>query len=202
VSGHRGHERAGSAPARETPNGDTRRLDGIDIERVLPNVVEGPIELRRVGRSGFPTHELIAARGCVARLGRDGTLRTFFGRGRRVQLVDGPEWRIKATTDGPYIVPIIKAATGIVATSAPQAGRRCYGINGKHFGYVMVPLGRVTMFDEVGWAMRRHQVEVATIDPEHVIHTTEPIPIAAALMAFTLIAHGIPGEAKLMPTQT
>lgn len=168
---------------------------------MLPNVIEGPIQLRRVGRSGFPTHELIAARVVVARLGRDGTLRTFFGRGRRVELADGTQWRIRATTAGPYIVPIIRASDGMVATSGPQAGRRCYGINGQHFGYVMVPLGRVKMFDEVSWAMRRHEVEVATIDAGGVIHTTEPIPTAAALMAFTLIAHGIPGEAKLMPTQ-
>ena len=118
-----------------------------------------------------------------------------------MQLVDGPEWRIKATTAGPYIVPIIKAPTGIVATSGPQAGRRCYGINGKHFGYVIVPLGKVSMLGELSWAMRRHEVEVATIDAEQVIHTNEPIPIAAALMVFALIAHGIPGEAKLMPSQ-
>ena len=168
---------------------------------MLPDVVEGPISLRRVGRSAFPTHELVSARGTVARLGRDGTLRVFFGRGRRVQLVDGPEWRIKATTSGPYIVPIITAPTGIVATSGPQAGRRCYGINGKHFGYVIVPLGRVRILGELSWVMRRHEVEVATIDAGRVIRTNEPIPIAAALMAFALIAHGIPGEAKLMPSQ-
>jgi hypothetical protein len=126
----------------------------------------------------------------------------FFGRGRRIQLVDGPEWRIKATTAGPYIVPIIKAPTGVVATSAPQAGRRCYGVNGMHFGYVIVPLGRVSMLGELSWAMRRHEVEVATIDTDRIIHTNEPLPIAAALMTFTLLAHGIPGEDKLMPTQT
>lgn len=98
-------------------------------------------------------------------------------------------------------MPIITAPTGVVATSGPQAGRRCYGINGSHFGYVVVPLGQVGMLGELSWAMRRHEVEVATIDTDRVIHTNEPIPIAAALMAFTLIAHGIPGEAKLMPTQ-
>jgi len=166
----------------------------------LPTHVEGPISLRRVSRSGFPTHELIAARGPIARLGRDGTLRVFFGRGRRVQLVDGTEWRIKATTAGPYIVPIIKARTGIVATSGPLGGRRCYGINGKHFGFVLVPLGPIRLLGQVSWLLRRHEDEVAMIDAAHVIHTNEPIPIAAALMAFALIDHGIPGEAKLMPT--
>jgi len=186
---------------RRAPDDGTSYTGGIVTERVLPHVVDGPVSLRRVGRSGFPTHELVGARGTVARLGRDGTLRTFFGRGRRVQLVDGPEWRIKATTSGPYIVPIITGPNGVVATSGPQAGRRCYGINGKHFGYVVVPLGRVGMLGEMSWVMRRHEVEVATMDTDRVIHTDEPLPIAAALMAFTLVAHGIPGEAKLMPSR-
>jgi hypothetical protein len=168
---------------------------------VLPNDVEGPISLRRLGRFGFPTDELVTERGTIARLGRDGSMRIFFGRGRRVQLVDGREWRIKATTAGPHIVPMIKAATGIVATSGPLSGTRCYGINGKHFGYALVPLGRIRLLGQLDWSMRRHELEVATIDSDHVIHTSEPIPIAAALMAFTLIAHGIPGESKLMPTQ-
>ena len=167
----------------------------------MPTDVEGPIALRPVSRSGFPTHELIAAGATIARLGRDGSLRIFFGRGRRVELVDGTEWRIKATTVGPYIVPVISARTGLVATSGPVGGRRCYGINGRHFGFVLTPLGRVRLLRGVGWLMRRHQDEVATIDTTDVMQTNEPVPIAAALMAFTLIDHGIPGEAKLMPTQ-
>ena len=167
----------------------------------MPTDVEGPISLRRISRSGFPTHELIAARGTIARLGRDGTFRIFFGRGRRVQLVDGTEWRIKATTSGPYIIPIIKARTGIVATSGPLGGRRCYGINGKHFGFALTPLGPIRVLRQVAWLMRRHEDEVAMIDTAHVMHTNEPVPIAAVLMAFALIDHGIPGEAKLMPTQ-
>lgn len=125
----------------------------------------------------------------------------FFGRGRRVQLIDGTEWRIKATTVGPYIVPIIKARNGLVATSGPLGGRHCYGINGKHFGFVLIPLGPIRLFSQDAWLMRRHEDEVATIDAAHVMHTNEPIPIAAAVMAFTLIDHGIPGEAKLMPAQ-
>ncbi len=154
-----------------------------------------------MSRAGFPSHELIAAGHTVARLGPDGPLRVFFGRGRRVQLVDGTEWRIKATTAGPYIVPIIKARTGIVATSGPLGGHHCYGINGKEFGFVLIPLDRVRLLREVAWLLRRHEDEIATIDTAQVMHTNEPIPIAAVLMAFALIDHGIPGEAKLMPSQ-
>jgi len=118
-----------------------------------------------------------------------------------VQLGDGTEWRIKSTTAGPYIVPIITAPTGTVATSGPVSGKRCYGINGRHYGYVLVPLGRVRLLGELDWSMRRHEVEVARVESAQVIQTNEPIPTAAALMAFTLIEHGIPGESKLMPTQ-
>lgn len=118
-----------------------------------------------------------------------------------MQLVDGTEWRIKATTVGSYIVPIIKARTGIVATSGPLGGHHYYGINGKHFDFVLFPVGRVRLLGQVAWLMRRHEDEVATIDAAHVMNANEPVPIAAALMAFTLINHGIPGEAKLMPTQ-
>lgn len=168
---------------------------------MLPTDVEGPIALRRVSRTGFPTHELVAARRTIARFGRDGAVRMFFGRGRRVQLVDGTEWRITATTVGPYIVPIIKARDGIVATSGPLGGRHSYGINGKHFGFVLIPAGPIRLFGQDAWLMRRHEDEVATIDAAHVIHTNEPVPIAAAVMALALIQHGIPGEAKLMPTQ-
>ena len=72
-----------------------------------------------------------------------------------MQLIDGTEWRIKATTVGPYIVPIIKTRTGIVATSGPLGGRRCYGINGEHFGFVLIPLGQVRLVGQVAWLMRR-----------------------------------------------
>ncbi len=173
----------------------------IDTERLLQTGVEGPIFLRRISRSGFPTHDLVAAGSTIARLGRDGPLRMFFGRGRRVQLVDGTEWRIKATSAGPYIVPIIKARDGVVAFSGPVGGRHCYGINGRSFGLVLVPLGPVRLLGQVAWQMRRHEDEVATIDADHVMHTNEPVPIPAVLLAFALIDHGIPGEAKLMPTQ-
>ena len=60
---------------------------------------------------------------------------------------------------------------------------------------------RVRLLGEVAWLLRRHEEEVATIDAARVMHTNEPVPIAAVLMAFTLIDHGIPGEAKLMPSQ-
>jgi hypothetical protein len=142
----------------------------------------------------------VNARGTIARLGRDGSLRLFLGRGRRVRLADDTEWRVKATTFGPFIVPVIRASDGMVATSSPLAGRRCYGINGKAFGYVLVPLGRVRLLGRWEWAMRRHEVDVATIDTEQVVHTVEPVPVAAVLMALTLISHGIPGESKLRPS--
>lgn len=185
----------------ETGRCVTTYAGAIATEPALPTAVDGPVLVRRISRTGFPTHELVAGGRTIARLGRDGALRVLFGRGRRVQFIDGTEWRIKSKTSGPYIVPIIKARTGLVAYSAPLGGHHCYGINGKDFGLVLLPLGPVRLLGEIAWLLRRYEDEVATIDTARVMHTNEPVPLAAALLAFALIDHGIPGEAKLMPTQ-
>lgn len=48
--------------------------------------------------------------------------------------------------------------------------------------------------------LRRHEEEIAAIDyHERTVHAPEPIDVAAVIMAFTLITHGIPGEADLLP---
>jgi hypothetical protein len=164
--------------------------------------IDASCRLRRVGRVGFPVEELVGEDGFVARLGRDGSLRMFFGPGRRVQLADGTEWRIKAATSGRHIVPIITSGSGMIAISGPLPGKRSYGISGKDYGCNLVPLGRGGFRRPRRWAMRRHETEIATIDDaERAIHPVEPIPLSAAVMAFTLITHGIPGETALMPSR-
>ena len=52
------------------------------------------------------------------------------------------------------------------------------------------------------WGLRHHETEVAVIDTSRrEIAAAEPIPIAAALMAFTVLAHGTPGDVDLMPSR-
>lgn len=167
---------------------------------VTSRLIDGSAEFRRLNRIRFPTEELVDRTGVVAHLGRDGSLRIFFGPGRRVRLSDGDEWRIKATTFGRHIVPIITSDEGKVAVSSPLFARQSYGLNGKDYGLTLIPLGKSGMWRPSSWALRRHDVEIATIDfPERRISPAESIPLSAVILAFTLIMHGIPGEAELTP---
>lgn len=165
-------------------------------------LIQGSVRFQRVSHLGFPTEELHGDGGLIAQLGRDGSLRIFFGRGRRIQLADGTEWRIKSITSGRHIVPTIQSAEGRIAISGPLYAKRSYGLNGKDWGYSLIPLGRVGLRNPGLWALRRHETEVAAIDfHERLVHAPEPLPLAAALLAFAVITHGIPGEADLMPTR-
>lgn len=151
-------------------------------------------------RRSFPVETLESDRGTLAELGRDGSLRIFFGRGRRIRLADGTEWRIKAATSGRHIVPVIMSGSGTVAVSSPLFAKRSYGINGKDYGLALVPLGRVGFRIPGLWVLRRHEEEIAAIDyHERTAHAPRSVHLAAVLMAFTLITHGIPGEAELIP---
>lgn len=164
--------------------------------------IVGTAQLRRVGRVQFPVEELVGPDGVLAQLGRDGSLRIFLGPGRRVQLSDGTEWRIKATTRGRHIVPIILADDGKVAVSSPLFARHSYGLNGKGYGLALIPTGRVGVRRPSDWFLRSHGTDVASIEgAERRLTAHEPLPISAALLAFTLITHGIPGEANLVPAQ-
>lgn len=158
-------------------------------------------QLRRIGYLRFPIEELSANGEVLAHLSRDSSLRIFFGAGRRVRLADGTEWRIKATTLGRHIVPIVRSEAGTIAISGPLHAERSYGINGKGSGYTLIPLGRSGLH-RGHWSILRHESQIATIDERNrAIETDEPVPIAAVLLAFTLITHGIPGEADLMPAR-
>lgn len=158
-----------------------------------------PIELRHIGGFGFPTHELVSAETRIAKLGRDGSLKIFFGKGRRVVLADGAEWRIKAGTMGRHIVPLIKSAEGTVAFAGPLPGKRNYGITGADFAYNIVPLGKVGLMTPGLWGIRDRQDEIGRLFQKPArIEVAQPFPTAAALLAFTLVTHGVPGENDLL----
>lgn len=170
------------------------------MDRQGARTIEGSCRFRRVSRFGFPVEELVSANGREAELGRDGSLRMFFGSGRRVVLADGAEWRIKSMTSGRHIVPIITSPEGTVAISGPLFAKRSYGINGKDYGLTLIPMGKTGFNSSGQWVLRRHEDEVSILDQtDRSVHANEPIPLAAVIMAFTLITHGIPGEGDLMP---
>jgi hypothetical protein len=168
---------------------------------LLPvRTIEGSCRFRRLRRFGFPVEELLNADGPVAALGRDGSLRMFFGSGRRVVLAEGAEWRIKSMTSGRHIVPIITSPAGTIAISGPLHAKRSYGINGKDYGLTLIPMGKTGFRSSGRWALRRHEDPIAVIEEKgRAVHADEPIALSAVVMAFTLITHGIPGEGDLMP---
>jgi len=173
----------------------------MDTVATSPGMIMGAVRMRRTGWLSFPFEELAGPDGPVARLGRDSALGIFFGTGRRVLLTNGIEWRIKAASLGRHIVPVIRSKTGTVAFAGPLGARRSYGITGKDFGLNLVPLGKVGLRRTPRWGLLEHETRVATVDDRtRVLTAVEPIPLAAALMAFTLITHGIPGEADLVPS--
>jgi hypothetical protein len=164
-------------------------------------MIEGSAIVRRTGRLSFPTEDLIGDGRLVAHLGRNGSLRIFFGPGRRVRLSDGTEWRIKAMISGRHIVPILTSPPGTIAITGPLGAKRSYGITLQDRGYALVPLTSVGIARPRRWVIRRHEHRIAVLDDEmRRLTTAEPMPIAAVLMAYTLITHGIPGETRLMPT--
>lgn len=167
-----------------------------------PQTVQGLIQLNRIGWWVFPQYELTAEGRLVAHLARDSSIWIFFGPGRRVRLADGTEWRVNAATSGRLIVPVIRSDAGTVAFSGPLHSKRSYGITGKDFAYEVMPHGRVGLRRAGLWGLRRHESEVAVIDTHRrLLEASEPIPIAAALMAFTVLAHGTPGDTDLMPSR-
>lgn len=164
--------------------------------------IDGSARLQRVGRWRFPVDELMHGTESLARLGRDGSMRIFFGPGRRVVLATGTEWRIKSNTSGRFITPLVVSGTGKVAVSGPLYAKQSYGINGSDYGINVIPQDRVGLRRPRMWALRQHETDVAHLDyVERWVETSEPVRLSAVLLAFTLITHGIPGEARLTPSE-
>jgi len=165
-----------------------------EMEHVL-----GPASIRRIGMLAFPVavferQDGTAEAKVLARLGRDGWFRIFFGRGRRVELPDGTAWRLVAVGTGGCIVPIVLCQRGKLAVAAPH-GKRSYGINGRDYAYNLYPQGRPGL-SHSNWSLREHDTVLATFGL-HSMYADHPVPLAAALLCFTLIKYGVPGEADL-----
>ena len=130
----------------------------------------------------------------VARLGRDGWFRVFFGPGRRVELADGTKWRVAATGTGPYVVPVVTCKQGKLAMAEP-AGKRSYGVNGPHYSYNLYP-SNTPGRGKPTWTLREHETVLATFESKS-MNADHPVPLAAVLVCFTVIKYGVPGEASL-----
>ena len=127
-------------------------------------------------------------------MGRDGWFRVFLARGQKVVLLDGTSWRITAVAAGPYIEPVVLAETGKLAIGSPY-GKRSYHINGRDYAYNLYP-SSVSGAPKRSWTLREHETHMAVLGRSS-IDADYPVPLAAALLCFTLIRHGVPGEAHL-----
>jgi len=162
--------------------------------------VLGSALLRRVGALAFPTSILVGDESAsgetiLARLGRDGWFRVFFGRGRRVELPDGTKWRLTAVEAGGFISPLVACEGGKLAMGAPL-GNRSYGVNGRDYAYNLYPT-KSRDLGKPSWLLREHDIDIATFRSRS-MYANHPVPLAAALLCFTLIKHGVPGEANLL----
>ena len=170
--------------------------------RSRSSTITGKASLRRISRLRFPLERLENDGGPIADLGRDSSLLILFGRGRRVRLADGSEWRIRSATKGRHILPLISSSAGTIASSGPLYARRSYGINLSDRSYTLMPASRAGLRRPNRWSLVRHDREVASLDDrKRTITTVEAVPTAAVLLALTLIRHGIPGEASLVPSR-
>ena len=165
--------------------------------------VVGSASLRRVGVLRFPISVLVRedrVRGeeVMARLGRDGWLRVFFGPGRRVELADGTPWRVAATGSGACIVPVVTCERGKLAVAEPS-GQRSYGVNGPDYAYNLYPSNPAGPGMRA-WTLREHDTELATFGSRS-MYADHPVPLAAVLVCFTVIKYGVPGEASMFVPQ-
>ena len=157
----------------------------------------GSASIRRVGWLAFPSFVLEATGGAdgatmLARLGRDGWFRLYFGRGRRVELSDGASWRIQSLERTGQLLPIVTCAEGKLAVGA-SIGNRSYGVYGSDYAFSLYR-SKPGAFNKSSWILRQYEDELATFWPGHV-HADRPIPLAAALLCFTLVKYGVPADA-------
>jgi hypothetical protein len=161
--------------------------------------VSGPASLQRTGALTFPVARFVLEDGTpdgevLATLGRTGWFRIFFGPGRRVELADGENWRIAATEEGPYIIPVVICDRGRLAAGSPQ-GDRTYVVHGRDFAYNFYPAPHFGSHAPT-WTLREHERVLATFGTR-TLHAAHPVPLAVALICFTLIKYGVPGDADL-----
>lgn len=173
------------------------RPTGSERSPQLLDSFAGDAVLRRVGRWRFPVHELVSNGEVLARLGRFGLWRIFFGRGVVVALADGTTWRLRSLGMAGAICPVIvDSEIRKVALAAPHFGG--YGLNGPDWAYVMYPSEPRRLVRSNHWILRDHEenVGVVTRRPWR-IETDTPLPIGAVIMGLALAVYAIPGESKL-----
>lgn len=156
--------------------------------------MQGRADVRRVGRVRFPVFELVQNDVVLASMGRTGWIKVFFGRGQRIELADGSQWRLMSLGKAGAICPaILDDGKRKIALSSVLVGG--YGINGKTYGFMLYPGEKKRFSEENRWIFRDHEDEIATVTRyPSAIDASAPVHLGAVLLAFTLARYGILGE--------
>ena len=171
----------------------------MDAERELTvgrHELAGIAEVRRVGRFRFPVYELVQGDASLASMGRTSWIKVFMGRGQRIKLTDGSEWRLKSLGAAGTICPaILDADKRKIALSSVAVGG--YGINGKTFGF-MFYRGEKQRFSRANrWILRQYEDEIAIVTRyPAAVDASESVHLGAVLLAFSLVRYGIVGESR------
>jgi len=176
------------------------RVDGpLDVGS--EHLLVGSARLRRVAPWGFPATALLRDGETIALLGRMGWFRIYFGRGQRIELVDGTGWTLTSTTTGGTISPVILDQSG---RRVAQAGFRhgTYGLNGRNYAAVLHRADTSGRGRANRWMISDDDGELAIVTRSPLSVTTRrPVHLGAVLISFALVRFGLPEEsAPVMPS--
>ncbi|MDX1689394.1 MAG: hypothetical protein R3290_00085 [Acidimicrobiia bacterium] len=160
-------------------------------------LADGAYVVARVGGLFFPLRRVEDDdHATVADLGRYSSLAIYFGRGQRVRLSDGREWRITAVRHGGGLSPVVADEGGRRVAQAVR-GVGNYGITTASSAYSFDPAeggrGRARR-----WLLTHHEATHAAFSRRpHTAIVHEPIPTGVGLLGLLLALFGIPGEGGL-----
>jgi hypothetical protein len=142
----------------------------------------------------FPVFELVQNDVVLASMGRTGRIKVFFGRGQRIELADGSQWRLTSLRTGGAICPaILDDGKRKITLSSVVAGG--YGINGKTYGFTLHRGEKKRFSRENRWILRNYEDEIATVTRyPSAINASAPVHLGSVLVALTLARYGILGE--------
>jgi hypothetical protein len=160
-----------------------------------PHMLVGRANVRRIGRWEFPAHELLRDGEVVARMGRMGWFRIYFGPGQGIELHDGVRWTVRSIGGRGTIRPlIVDSARRKIAIAGSSHGT--YGINGKDYACVLYPADKTRLGRASRWILRQHEDELAIINRYPLsVEASLPVHLGAVLLSFVLVRYGLPEEA-------
>ena len=156
----------------------------------------GSYAVDRVGGLFFPTRRIHADGGPIADLGRYSALWIYFGRGQRIRLADGRDWRMTAVRHGGGLSPVVADERGMRVAQA-FSGVGNYGITLSDVAYSLNP-ARGGRGRSNGWLLTHHEDTVATFTRHpHAMVLHEPVHVGVGLLGLLLALFSIPGEGGL-----